>query len=362
MQRWKWAASALIMLWLASAPALASTAPRGGPQGQAKAAKAAKGPGKKGLARGVRGPVKKAKAQGLTRRPARRGRIVQERAVPTYTRSGLPNIQAQAAVVVDMKEGTSLFQKNPDAVRPIASISKLMAMMVVLDRKLDLDGKTAITEEDRRVARGGARSRLPVGMTFTNRDLLHAALMASDNRAVPALGRAVGLSPEQLTAAMNAKAREMGLKVTRFGDPTGLDHRNVSTPTEVAEMLKAALRNPLIAEICQTARYVAHPVGSPRQSIEYANTDVLVRGSRHKVLGGKTGYNDEAGYCLAVAARLQDAAGKPRDVAMVFLGASGKLTRFADFSRAAQWISERGAPGLTGQTGSLAQPVPTKTL
>src|SRR5262249_43510589 len=140
-----------------------------------------------------------------------------ERAVPTYTRGGMPNIQAQAAVVVDMKgDGPPLFQKNPDAVRPIASISKLMAMMVVLDHKLDLDAQTAISDEDRRIALRGARSRLPVGMTFTNRDLLHAALMASDNRAVPALGRAVGLGPEQMTAAMNARARELGLKVTTF--------------------------------------------------------------------------------------------------------------------------------------------------
>ena len=114
-------------------------------------------------------------------------------------------------------------------------------------------------------------------------------------------------------------------------------------------MLTSALRCPLISAICQKAHYVAHPVGKGRMAIEYTNTDLLVRGSRHQVLGGKTGYNDLAGYCLAVAARLHDASGKVRDVAMVFLGANGKLTRFADFTRAAQWLAERsGAPVKTG--------------
>ena len=115
-------------------------------------------------------------------------------------------------------------------------------------------------------------------------------------------------------------------------------------------MLRAALRYPLIAEICQTATYVAHSAGGKRPYTgEYTNTDLLVRGSRHKVLGGKTGYNDLAGYCLAVAARVPDKSGQPREVAMVFLGAQGKLTRFADFTRAAQWLQERGpAPVKTG--------------
>lgn len=295
-------------------------------------------------------PAQSAARPAKTSAPKRmRHRVIAARPVATYTRSGLPNIQAQAAVVMDLKnDNLPLFQKNSDMVRPIASISKLMAIMVVLDHKLDLDARSTVTEQDRRVAVGGARSRLPVGATLTNRDLLHAALMASDNRSIPTLGRAVGLTPEQLTQAMNAKARELGLKVTTFGDPTGLDHRNVSTPMEVARMLRAALQYPLIAQVCQTPSYLARAVAGKRQvTIEYQNTDVLVRGSRYKVLGGKTGYNDLAGYCLAVAARLNEAGGKTREVAMVFLGAQGKLTRFADFNRTAQWIAERGVTGAS---------------
>jgi D-alanyl-D-alanine endopeptidase (penicillin-binding protein 7) len=264
-------------------------------------------------------------------------RRVREKPVAVYTRAGMPNIQAEAAVVIDMGAGSELFQKNADDVRPIASISKLMAMIVVLDHKLNLDGTTAIEKGDKDVARGGARSRLPVGLTFTNRDLLHAALMASDNRAVPALGRAVGLDPAAFTAAMNAKATELGLKNTSFGDPTGLDERNKSTPRDVAKMLMHALKIPEISEITRKAQYVAAPVGKPGWKIEYNNTDVIARGKKFQVLGGKTGYTDRAGYCLAIAAKLVG----DREVAMVFLGDHQKLTRFGDFTRAAQWIAEK---------------------
>ena len=115
-----------------------------------------------------------------------------------------------------------MFAHNPDKERPIASISKLAATLVVVDKGLELEGLSTINKADVEVAKGGAKSRLLEGMTLSNRDLLHAALMGSDNRAIPALGRAVKLTPAQLTAAMNAKARQLGLKNTRFHEPTGL--------------------------------------------------------------------------------------------------------------------------------------------
>jgi D-alanyl-D-alanine endopeptidase (penicillin-binding protein 7) len=211
----------------------------------------------------------------------------------------------------------------------------------VLDpaRHLELDAPTTMIESDKQIAFGGARSRLPVGMSFTNRDLLHAALMASDNRAVPALGRAVNLNPRELVAAMNAKAKELGMKNTRFEDPVGLNPGNTSTPRDLVVMLKAAIRQPLISEITQKAKYVAHPVGKPGWAIEYNNTDLIARSGKFSVLTGKTGYTDLALYCLAIAVRM--AAAQPHDVAMVFLGAVGKMTRFADFHRTAQWLTER---------------------
>ena len=263
------------------------------------------------------------------------------RPIATYTHGGLPNIQAQAAVAIDLTTGEELYTKNPDAVRPIASISKLMAMLAVLDpsRHLDLESPTQMIDSDRQIAFGGARSRLPVGMSFTNRDQLHAALMASDNRAVPALGRAVGLDPKQLVAAMNAKAKELGMEHTHFDDPVGLNPGNTSTPRDLVRMLKAAIKQPLISEITQKAHYVAHPVGHPGWTIDYNNTDVIARSGKFSVLTGKTGYTDLALYCLAIAVHL--AAAQPHDVAMVFLGAVGKMTRFADFHRTAQWLTER---------------------
>jgi D-alanyl-D-alanine endopeptidase (penicillin-binding protein 7) len=261
------------------------------------------------------------------------------RSIATYTRAGMPNVQAQAAVAIDLSTGEELYVKNADAVRPIASISKLMAMLVVLDRHVELDAPTTITADDKQIAFGGARSRLPVGMAFTNRDLLHAALMASDNRAVPALGRAVGLDPPALVAAMNGKAKELGMKNTRFEDPVGLNANNTSTPRDLVLMLRAAIKQPLISEITHKPTYVAHPVGKPGWSIEYMNTDVIARSGRFSVLTGKTGYTDLALYCLAIAVRMTTA--ESHDVAMVFLGAVGKMTRFADFQRTAQWLTER---------------------
>src|SRR5262249_24858604 len=152
-------------------------------------------------------------------------------------KGGLPNIQALGALVID-DAGHEVYARRPDKERPIASISKLCATLVVIERGLELEGLTTLTRDDADGAKGGARSRLLEGMTVSNRDLLHAALMGSDNRAIPALGRAVKLSPSQLTAAMNAKARELGLKNTRFREPTGLSIENVSTPRETIAMLK----------------------------------------------------------------------------------------------------------------------------
>jgi serine-type D-Ala-D-Ala endopeptidase (penicillin-binding protein 7) len=275
-------------------------------------------------------------AQAHTHRAGKhtRGR---SRPIATFTKGGLPNVQAQSAVVVDLDGNEELFTKNADEVRPIASISKLMAVLVVLDRNIDMDAATTMIDSDRQIAQGGARSRLPIGLSFTNRDLLHAALMASDNRAVPALGRAVGLDPPQLVAAMNNKAKDLGLSHTTFEDPVGLNSNNRSTARDLVGLLRAAMKNPTITEITQKAKYVAHPVGKPGWTIEYTNTDVLARNGRVEVITGKTGYTDIALYCLAVAVKMTNS----RQVAMVFLGAVGKMTRFADFSRVSQWLTSR---------------------
>jgi D-alanyl-D-alanine endopeptidase (penicillin-binding protein 7) len=205
---------------------------------------------------------------------------------------------------------------------------------------MELDGLSTIDKLDVDVAKGGARSRLLTGMTLSNRDLLHAALMGSDNRAIPALGRSVKLSPSQLTAAMNARVRALGLKNTRFFEPTGLSPNNVSTPRETIKMLRAVMEHPMLGPITQRVEYDAHPVG--KGPIRYINTDHAASRGNIQVLAGKTGYNDVARYCLVVATKIDG-----HMYFMSFLSNEGKLTRFGDVARVADWILAHKPKGTT---------------
>jgi len=262
-------------------------------------------------------------------RTKRRKPVAAERVVPAIKR-GQPNVQAAGSLVID-ETGATVFAHNPDHERPIASISKLAAMLIVVDKGLELEGLSTINKSDTEVAKNGAKSRLLEGMTLSNRDLLHAALMGSDNRAVPALGRAVKLTPAQMVVAMNAKVKQLGLKNTRFQEPTGLSVNNVSTPREVIVMLKQVIAHPILGPITRRAEYEAHPVGKP--PLKYNNTDRAAARNNVQLLGGKTGYNDFARYCLTVATKIDG-----RTYYMAFLGDEGKLTRFGDVARVADWI------------------------
>jgi len=161
--------------------------------------------------------------------------------------------------------------------------------------------------------------------------------MGSDNRAVPALGRSVKMNPTQLTAAMNAKVRALGLKNTRFHEPTGLSTGNVSTPREAIVMLKEVIAHPVLGPITRRDIYDAHPVGKP--PIRYVNTDRRAARSNVEVLGGKTGYNDDARYCLVIATKVDG-----HNYFMAFLGDEGKMTRFGDVARVADWIISHPQP------------------
>jgi D-alanyl-D-alanine endopeptidase (penicillin-binding protein 7) len=249
-------------------------------------------------------------------------------------KGNLPNVQSLGALVIDLDSGHELFARKPDQPRSIASISKLAAALTVLDRNLELDGLTTIKRQDAEVARGGARSRLLEGMTLSNRDLLHAAMLGSDNRAVSALGRAVGLSTSQFTAAMNHKVASLGLRFTRFREPTGLSADNQSTPRETIEMLKAAMAHPVLGPILRRPEYDAHPVSKP--PIHYISTDRPAARSNVQILGGKTGYNDSARYCLVIAVKIDG-----HNYGMSLLATEGDLTRFGDVARIADWIVTR---------------------
>jgi D-alanyl-D-alanine endopeptidase (penicillin-binding protein 7) len=308
--------------------------------------------GKIGAAKTTVRHARTARASARSHHKTTRNTVSIGRHVPAV-RGGLPNVQALGALVLD-ENGRELYARNPDHERPIASISKLAATLVVVDRKLEMEGLSTITRADTQNARGGARSRLLEGLTLSNRDLLHAALLGSDNRAIPALGRAVKLSPSQLAAAMTAKAKALGLVKTRFHDPTGLSIENVSTPRETIALLRAVMRSPVLGPIIQRVEYDAHPIGKP--PISYVNTFRPAVRSNVQVLGGKTGYNDDARYCLVLAARIDG-----HTCYMSFLSSEGKLTRFGDVARVADWIVSRkpkAAPPPIGEPRAQAPAPP----
>ena len=249
----------------------------------------------------------------------------------------LPEIQSKAMVVLDAETGREIHGKAADEVRPIASTTKIFVAMAVRKHNLPLDGWTEITRGDAAAARGGARTRLDVRESFRNRDLLRAMLIASDNRAPTALGRAAGLDPQALVAAMNKIAKDLGLTHTRFVDPTGL-RGNQSTAREMALALRAALDDKVLREIMGTPE--ATIVSKDRSArIDYHTTNVPLAANKYRVTGGKTGFTTPAGYCYITGAELAG-----RKVMLAFLGAPGKYARFDDFSRVAAWL-ERGAPG-----------------
>ena len=164
------------------------------------------------------------------------------------TKNGLPEVKSKSAVVIDAETGAEVFGKAPDEIRAIASTTKIFVALAVRKSSLDLDGWTEITKDDAKQAKGGARTRLEVGEKYRNRDLLRAMLMASDNRAPTALGRAAGLDADQLVAKMTEVAKDLHLERTKLTDPTGL-RGNVSTAREMALALHAALADDVLREI-----------------------------------------------------------------------------------------------------------------
>lgn len=249
----------------------------------------------------------------------------------------LPEIKSHAAIVIDADTGAEIYGKDADEVVPIASTTKIFVAMAIRKKGFDLDGWTDITKTDAKYAKGGARTRLDVGQTFKNKDLLRAMLIASDNRAPTALARAAGLDPDQLVDAMNDVAKQLHLKRTKFTDPTGL-RGNVSTAREMALALHAALEDDVLKGVmAETEVDVVSKDGYAK--ITYKSTNIPLRAHKWDVIGGKTGYTEKAGYCFVTEARFDG-----RNVVTAFYGAEGKLTRFGDFNRVAEWI-DRGSPG-----------------
>ena len=238
------------------------------------------------------------------------------------------------ALVIDQEDGQLLYAKNTDAVMPIASITKLMTAVVVLDAKLPLDEPITITRADVDTLKG-TRSRLKLGVTLPRRELLRLALMASENRAAAALARTYPGGTAAFIAAMNQRARELGMRDTRFVDSTGLDPDNVSTALDLAMLVNTGYRYPLIRQFTtQDSHRVAVDSRKRRyRTVAFRNSNGLVRNGQWDIGLSKTGYINEAGRCLVMQARI---ATKP--VIIVLLDSWGKFTRIADANRIKRWM------------------------
>lgn len=236
-------------------------------------------------------------------------------------------------LVLDQKEGRALYGKNTEAVVPIASITKLMTAMVVMDAQLPLTDPLTISDADVDEIKH-TRSRLKVGTTLKRDELLRLALMSSENRAAAALGRNYPGGTRAFVAAMNQKAVELGMWHSRFVDSTGLSSDNVSTASDLAKMVQAAYRYSLIREYTTETAYSV--VGGNGRVLQYRNSNGLVKSSKWRIGLSKTGYISEAGRCLVMQAWI---AATP--VVIVLLDSWGKQTRIGDANRIKKWIESQ---------------------
>ncbi|HEY0943279.1 MAG TPA: D-alanyl-D-alanine endopeptidase [Steroidobacter sp.] len=254
---------------------------------------------------------------------------------------GKPETKSATVLVMDEGDGTVLYAKQSKKVMPVASITKLMTALVVLESKEPLDEELTILSVDRERTKASA-SRLAVGSKLTRGELLHLALMSSENRAAQAVGRAHPGGLPAFIKQMNVRARELGMKSTRFADPTGLSSDNVSTAADLVKLVIAASHEPLI-EKYSTSEKLTVKVG--RQMLEFRNTNSLTSKDDWDISVQKTGYTQLAGQCLVMKAIIQD-----RPTVIVLLNSFGKLTRVADARRIRRWM-ERGADTQMARAG-----------
>jgi len=240
-----------------------------------------------------------------------------------------PSLKSQAALVIDQESGEILLGKNMESTLPIASLTKLMTAIVTLDAELDPDEPVTITKADVDRLRG-SHSRLQVGTTLTRDEMLHLALMASENRAASALASSYPGGKDSCVLAMNLKAQLLGMTGTRFEDGTGLSGRNVSTAQDLAKLVQAAHAYPKIRDYTTST---SHQVKVGRRVMRFGNTNNLTRSSRWEIGVSKTGYIAEAGRCLVMQVTLAG-----RSVIIVLLDSWGKYTRVGDATRIRQWL------------------------
>ena len=244
-------------------------------------------------------------------------------------------LKSSVALVMDADTNEVLFSKNSQAVLPIASLTKLMTALVVTEAKLPLEEPLTVTEDDIDTEKG-SRSRLKVGTTLSREEMLHLALMSSENRAAHTLGRSYPGGLDAFVTAMNHKAQELGMTDTHYVEPTGLSSRNQSSARDLATLVKAAQEHQIIRDFSTSPAYEVELGNRPAQ---FHTTNALVRSPAWDIVLQKTGYITEAGRCLVMQARMAG-----RKLTMVFLDSAGKYSRLGDAERVRRWVSELPLP------------------
>jgi len=243
-----------------------------------------------------------------------------------------PLLSSQSALIMNNKTGEVLYQKNANRVMPIASISKLMSAIVLLDADLNMNELVTITPEEIDRLKGTG-SRLSIGTSLPRKELLHLSLMSSENRATHALARTYPGGINAFVAAMNAKAQSLGMNNSRFYEPTGLDYRNVSTAHDLSRLVAAASKYPLIRRN-STSNYGA--VSTASGSLRYKNSNALVREGGWNIELQKTGYIREAGRSMVVKANVQN-----QPITIVLLNSPSSTTRVNDARKIESWMLQR---------------------
>jgi D-alanyl-D-alanine endopeptidase (penicillin-binding protein 7) len=244
--------------------------------------------------------------------------------------NGNPGLRSASALVIDAR-GNIIYGKDIDTVRPIASITKLMTAMVILDSGVDMTEKITVTKADRDLVQLTG-SRLEYGASLSRREMILLAIMSSENRAATALGRTFPGGLAMFVEQMNLKAKQLGMSDSNFADPAGLHVENTSTASDLMKMVTAAHRYALIREASTTQRLEVHPYAK-RGPLIYGNTNRLLKNKSWDIALSKTGYINEAGRCLVMQATIE---GEP--VSIVLLNSFGKLTPFGDSNRLRKWM------------------------
>jgi D-alanyl-D-alanine endopeptidase (penicillin-binding protein 7) len=239
------------------------------------------------------------------------------------------SLKSSVALVIDQDTHEILLSKNDHAVLPIASLTKLMTGVLISDAKLPMDEAITITQDDVDTEKGSS-SRLRVGTSLTRGELLHLALMSSENRAAHALGRTYPGGMRTFVGLMNSKAKLLGMKDTHYVEPTGLSSKNLSSAQDLATLVSAAHADPILRELSTSE---GHQVAVGRKTLKYNNTNRLVKSRDWDIGLQKTGYISEAGQCLVMQTKIAG-----RKIIMVFLDSAGKLSRLGDAERVRRWV------------------------